>query len=97
MGNIIGTTEFVHYHHEDHNLTCIRKFHSLMNENSPTEHVKEKNNTLKTKQTKIKPTTKNQQTQKISTKQKKSTTHTTKPRTGLVICQQSITFTLDDY
>lgn len=58
MGNIIGTTAFVHYHHEDHNLTCIRKFHSLMNENSPTEHVKEKNNTLKTKQTKIKPTTK---------------------------------------
>lgn len=42
MGNIIGTTAFVHYYYDDHNLTCIRKLHSLMNKNSPSEHIKEK-------------------------------------------------------
>lgn len=46
MGNITGTTAFVHYYPEDHNLTCIRKLHSLMNKNSPSEHVKEKKNML---------------------------------------------------
>lgn len=36
----------------DHNLTCIRKFHSLMNGNFPSEHVKEKNNMFKTNKNK---------------------------------------------
>lgn len=85
MGNIIGTTAFVHYYYDDHNLTCIRKLHSLMNKNSPSEHVKEKKEHVEKNQKK--PTNNANQQKKITTKHNNTTTHTTPPRTGSVICQ----------